>query len=180
MTKQTQPVIYKKILQVMQEVTSVGKDGTNTFQNYKYASDAQIIESIRPSLMNAGLLLLPTHEEIQTLVTKDSKGVDSVLTTVKVRYRIVDVETGESIESVVYGQGQDKGDKGIYKAATGAGKYLVLKTFFLPTLDDPENEALERKVQKVFGTGPMEYTYDDEPKPAAKPYKLKGNSNDII
>jgi hypothetical protein len=36
------------------------------------------------------------------------------------------------------GEGQDAGDKGPYKAMTGAQKYALMKTFMIPTGDDPE------------------------------------------
>ena len=51
---------------------------------------------------------------------------------------------GNCIEFKCSGSGNDRsrsgavGDKGIYKAITGANKYALLKTFLLETGDDPE------------------------------------------
>lgn len=39
----------------------------------------------------------------------------------------------------MWGQGVDSGDKGIYKAITGANKYFIYKLLNLPTGDDPES-----------------------------------------
>lgn len=45
------------------------------------------------------------------------------------------------------GEGMDTGDKAIYKAITGAQKYVLMKTFLIPTGDDPELEELPQKPQ---------------------------------
>ena len=39
------------------------------------------------------------------------------------------------------GSGQDAGDKGIFKAISGAQKYALMKAFMIPTGDDPEQDA---------------------------------------
>ena len=118
----------------MLEVGYVQKDGTNSFQKYNYASEANAIKALRPALVKNGLILLPSVEKSEM----DSYGN----TTVHVLYKLMDVE-GNFITFQMIGQGNDKnskgvGDKGIYKAITGANKYALLKTFLLETGDDPE------------------------------------------
>ena len=54
--------------------------------------------------------------------------------------KMVDAQSGESLSSTIIGSGQDKGDKGPYKAYTGAQKYFLMKTFMIPTGDDPEKD----------------------------------------
>jgi hypothetical protein len=54
---------------------------------------------------------------------------------------MIDTETGESIEAYWMGEGQDKGDKGPYKAATGGMKTWLKHLFLLPADDDPEAEV---------------------------------------
>jgi hypothetical protein len=46
--------------------------------------------------------------------------------------------TGETLDYPWMGWGVDPGDKGGYKAITGAEKYFLMKTFLIPTGDDPE------------------------------------------
>ncbi len=125
-----------KILKVMEAVRSVAKDGFNSFHKYKYVTDASIVVEIRKQLIRNNLICVPSQESC-TLVGD--------LTTLLVKYTLIDADSGESLTTQVYGYGQDKGDKGIYKAATGAEKYYLLKTFLLPTDDDPENEREPRK-----------------------------------
>ena len=71
-----------------------------------------------------------------------------------VTYKFVDIESGESIGDFACGQGADKGDKGVYKAITGAIKYVYMKTFNIPTGDDPEKN--DRKPEKKASTPTQE------------------------
>jgi hypothetical protein len=59
------------------------------------------------------------------------------IVTVKVRYTFLDTASGESWESVWWGEGYDGNDKAIYKAYTGALKYCLMMVFMIPTGDDP-------------------------------------------
>jgi len=133
------------MLQVMEEVTYVQKDKTNDFQHYNYASEAAAIKKIRPALIKAGLFMLPSVEKMWL----DDRGN----THVEMLYRIFDI-SGDYIQFKAVGSGQDKnGDKGVYKALTGASKYALLKTFMLETGDDPEvpreDEKKEEKKQPL-------------------------------
>lgn len=135
--------VAAKILAVMAAVKSVSKDGFNSFHKYKYVTDASIVEEIRTHIIKQGLVIIPNQVECTQV---------GEITTIKVQYTILDSETSEYVSSHVYGQGQDKGDKGVYKAATGAEKYFLLKTFMLPTDDDPENEK-ESEATDLENTG---------------------------
>lgn len=137
--------IVTKMLQVMEEVTYVQKDKTNDFQHYNYASEAATIKKLRPALIKAGLFMLPSVEKMWL----DDRGN----THVEMLYRIFDI-SGDYIQFKAVGSGQDKnGDKGVYKALTGASKYALLKTFMLETGDDPEvpreDEKKEEKKQPL-------------------------------
>ncbi len=67
------------------------------------------------------------------------------ITTLEMAFAIIDAETGTTIERPWIGTGQDKGDKGADKAYTGAVKYFLMKTFMIPTGDDPENDTKETR-----------------------------------
>ena len=127
--------IAKRMLQVMKKVGYVQKDGKNDFHGYKYASEANLIAALRPELINAGLVLIPSV----THVGQDEHGN----THVQMTFTILD-EEGNTFSFTGAGSGNDKarngnvGDKGIYKAITGATKYALMKTFLLETGDDPE------------------------------------------
>lgn len=124
--------IGKKILAVMKEVGPIAKDAHNSFHKYDYVSDAAVVRAMRDAMINHGLVLIPSHTE---------RRIDLELTHLVVEYTLIDTDSGESIKSFAMGDGADKGDKGIYKAMTGAEKYYLTKTFLIPTEDDPEKES---------------------------------------
>lgn len=136
--------IASKIVKVMEGIESVSKDGFNAFHKYKYVTDAAIVSEIRKVLIINKLIVIP--KQISCTQTGD-------LTTLLVEYTLIDADSGESIVTQSYGYGQDKGDKGVYKAATGAEKYFLMKTFLLATDDDPENDSKETKSNPGRNTG---------------------------
>ena len=55
-------------------------------------------------------------------------------------YKIIDAETGEYEIVSIGGEGQDNGDKKMYKALTGAYKYMQKQTFHLTSQEnDPDD-----------------------------------------
>ncbi|PPA85916.1 hypothetical protein C4A76_14810 [Brevibacillus laterosporus] len=123
--------VYKKILAVMNDVSYLQKDDKVEFKTTKYKaiSEEKVTSAVGKAMREHGLVIIPIHQEhIKT----------DQLTTVNVRYRIVDVDTGDSIEAVSSGTGVDTQDKGVGKAMTYAYKYLLLRTFAIPTGEDPD------------------------------------------
>ena len=59
------------------------------------------------------------------------------------------------------------GDKGVYKAITGANKYLLFKLFQIETGDDPENEVAPPQEEDKSKDSPVK-------KPAAKAQTKSG------
>jgi hypothetical protein len=121
--------IFPKIAKVMSQVSRVPKNGYNSFHKYNYATESDLTESIRPILQEAGLAFFSN-------VLDQSR--EGEFTKVQMEFTLADIETGEVMKSIYWGEGQDKGDKGLYKAYTGATKYFLMKTFLIPTGDDPE------------------------------------------
>lgn len=121
--------IYAKLAAAISDVERIGKDGKNQHFKYTYTSAEQVYRVIRGPLLSHGLVVIP-----------EATGYENAgdLGTVRLRLRIVDTETGEQIESQWYGEGQDKGDKAIYKAVTGGMKTWLKHLFLLPADDDPE------------------------------------------
>lgn len=135
--------IAQALHEVMSKVSYVQKSGKNAFHGYKYAGEADLLEKLRPAMLEAGLLLIPSIKGVSPI---DEHGV----TTVQMEYTLVHKD-GDIWPNVICaaGQGGDKnkngvGDKGLYKAITGANKYLLFKLFQIETGDDPENDAEDR------------------------------------
>lgn len=130
--------IGKKILAVMKEVGPITKDARNEFHKYDYVSDAAVVRAMRDAMINNGLVLIPSH------VASHRDAIATDLTQLTVEYTLIDTDSGESIKSFAMGDGADKGDKGIFKAMTGAEKYYLTKTFLIPTEDDPEKDSTKK------------------------------------
>lgn len=120
------------------------KDKTNTFDRYSYFSEAGYKKLFTELFSDNGLELTPTTREI-TPYTVEGKQPNGRL--VRVSFRLSDIDTGFFEDIEIVGDGIDKGDKGIYKAYTGALKYFLADTFMVATGDDPEEESPEGKAQ---------------------------------
>lgn len=125
----------------------VARDRTNEFDRYKYFSEAGYKKLFTELFSNAGLELTTSIDEVErfTVDGKQNNGRQ-----VKVLFTLSDVETGFAETSTFYGEGFDKGDKGLYKAYTGALKYYLANTFMVATGDDPEVESPEGVEKEVY------------------------------
>jgi hypothetical protein len=131
--------LYVRLAAVLAAVERIPKRGYNEFHKYEYALAADVIDSMRTLFVEHGLILLAQCAAVEREVFSGEKG-DSLLTRASVVFTVADPESGESINLPWVGEGYDKGDKGLYKAYTGALKYWLMDTFLIPTGDDPEND----------------------------------------
>lgn len=148
-------VLYSKLAEVMGLAGRIEKRGENTFHHYKYAMESDIVEAVRLALAERHVMLIPAVRQVVR---------EGTLTTALMAFTFTDGETGETATHEWAGTGDDKGDKGLYKAMTGALKYFLLKTFLMPTGDDPE--ADESTDKRTHG----------EPKAKRGPPVVKGST----
>ena len=97
---------------------------------------------MRAALIKYGLVILPIEQEHSR---------EGTLSIVNTKYKIVDTDTGQHEIIVSSGTGVDTQDKGVGKAMTYSYKYLLLRTFAIPTGEDPDkisNEEIESKKKK--------------------------------
>jgi hypothetical protein len=138
--------VAQKIFKIMGMVEYLKKDGKVEFGStkYKYLSEEKITQQIREKLLEVGLIIVPTKCKVMELPNQCEA--------VEMEYAIIDTDTGESIEVSIAGKGQDKGDKSMYKALTGAYKYMQRQTFAIPTGDDPDkisSDEMEEELRKM-------------------------------
>jgi hypothetical protein len=162
--------VYKKIHAVMKDVEYLQKDDKVSFGNtsYKAISEEKVTQSVRSAMLKHGLVIIPIEQE-------HSK--EGTLTSVNVKYQIVDVDTGDFIIAVSSGTGADTQDKGVGKAMTYAYKYLMLRTFAIPTGDDPDKvsseeldfKARQQKKPTLLNGAKSEPMADDLPFVETKP-----------
>jgi hypothetical protein len=125
-----------KLIEVMESVGHLEKRGRNDFHKYNYVTEADVVQALRSELAKRKILLFPAAPQ-----SRREPAGESFLTTVEMTLTFMDAETGEKLSAHWYGTGQDKGDKGLYKAYTGGIKYFLMKTFLIPTGDDPEGDT---------------------------------------
>lgn len=118
------------------------REGSNTYDKYKYFSEAQYKELFTELLPKHGLEM--SFDEI-AYETYTAEGKQPNGRMPKLRFYLHDTETGFQEATTITGEGLDKGDKAGYKAYTGALKYFLANTFMVATGDDPETESPDSK-----------------------------------
>ena len=142
-TLSPEATILRAMNAVMQEAAYVQKTGSNDFHGYRYASEADVLERLRPAMVKHGLILIPSVQQVSSI---DQHGN----TTVSVHYTLAHVSGAVWPQPIIAaGCGGDRnkngvGDKGLYKALTGANKYMLFKLFQIETGDDPEETQGDR------------------------------------
>lgn len=140
--------LYQKINKIMSEIEYLKKDDkviTNQKTNagYNAVSEEKVTSEIRKGLIKYGIVIIPIEQEHirQDEVLKDQYGNDKVnrITTVNVKYKMQNIDdVNDYIIIASSGTGVDTQDKGVGKAMTYAYKYMLLRTFAIPTGDDPD------------------------------------------
>lgn len=123
--------LVKKLVKILGEAQKVKKSGMNTYAKYQYTTESDLLELLRPKLVEAGIFIFSS---VDTVIKEGD------ITTVTMLHTFVDSESGDQFEVKSAGQGADKQDKGVYKALTGAMKYMLWKNFLIESNDDPEND----------------------------------------
>jgi hypothetical protein len=154
--------LFAKLASVMEEVTNVPKNGYNQHFKYSYITEADLSDAIRPLLAKQGVGLL--------FEVVDVKQLENNICQVQVCITLSDDETEKKV--TVFGHGQDKGDKGIYKAMTGAVKYWLYKTFLISTNDDPEQDEMGSGKSKDDKPAAGQATQTNEDEANARDWKL--------
>lgn len=144
--------IYEKINAVMKEVEYLTKDDKVEFGNTKYKaiSEEKVTTIVREQLVKQGIVIMPVQQECtnKELIRTD-KSVN-MLTSVHVKYRIQNIEdVNDYIEVESNGTGVDTQDKGVGKAMTYAYKYMLLRTFAIPTGEDPDKISSAEMDEKM-------------------------------
>lgn len=132
-TKQT---LAARLASIAKDIGWIEKGGTNDAQKYKFVQESDVVAKLKPALAEAGVIVVPTHRLISVVPFTTARGSQQFLTTIESTFSFTD--GAEFINVQTIGQGADTGDKGVYKAMTGAKKYALLQAFLLATGDDPE------------------------------------------
>ena len=130
--------LMEKIVAIMGEVKRLQKDDHVQFKNtnYKALSEEKVTSIMHEKLVKYKIVVYPFEQEWSR---------EGIITHVNVKYRMVNAECPHDyIEISTCGDGADTQDKGSGKAMTYAFKYMWLRTFALPTGEDPDKIASDQ------------------------------------
>lgn len=133
--------ITGKLVNVMEDVSHVQKNGKNDFHKYMYATAADVLEKVNDALCKNKICSIANANLISFEHVINAKGNQEHLATVQMNIRLIDSESGEYIDISGLGNGQDSGDKAIMKAETASIKYAYMMAFNICTGDDPEADT---------------------------------------
>lgn len=144
--------VYQKINEVMKNIEYLSKDDKVEFGNTKYKaiSEEKVTTAVREQLIQQGIVIIPIKQEStnKELIRTD-KSVN-MLTEVHTTYRIQNADdVNDFIEVESNGSGVDTQDKGVGKAMTYAYKYMLLRTFAIPTGEDPDKISSAETDKKI-------------------------------
>jgi len=156
-TKDTQQSAPKglaaKLMKLREVMNSYSweKDGKNRHQSYEYITERQYKNNFKTALAAAGLDFKSSMLEYHFIPSISDK-MNMVIA--KFQFEIIDRETDEREVYPAYGTGADMGDKGMYKAYTGAIKYFLANNFLVAEGNDPEGDEEEMREIKPKYTPP--------------------------
>jgi hypothetical protein len=133
--------IYQKISEVMKNIEYLAKDDSVAFgtTKYKAISEEKVTTAVREQLVKQGIVIIPIKQESTNKELIRTEKSVNMLTEVHTTYRIQNIDDiNDYIEVESNGTGVDTQDKGVGKAMTYAYKYMLLRTFAIPTGEDPD------------------------------------------
>jgi hypothetical protein len=123
--------LAQRIANVQSKITAVERDGVNPAFKHRYASKDAIMKAIRPLLAAEGIAALVSCD--RQWIEADGKA--------RVEMRLILTDGTTTLEILGQGEGADKFDKAVYKAQTGATRYLLSQAFLIDTGDDAEEHS---------------------------------------
>lgn len=122
-----QKTLVAKLVMAMNEIGPIAKDSTNTFQKYRFQSEAAIKQAVKVALGKQGIIILPSFEVINQYDRESKKGATNHFVDVLGTFEVTDGQ--DTITGSMPGSGQDTGEKAMAKACTSAQKYFYKQLF---------------------------------------------------
>ncbi len=168
--------LYKKMAQVMGQLSRVKETGRHQQQQWTYATSEDIKDAVRNAMSEAGLALLVSLEDHEVIPLKD-KGV---LVRGKMAFTLCCAETGATETRHLWGEAADQAyvsDKAFYKLYTTLEKYFLKTTFLISTGDDPDGDADDNTQFQPRSKSQSKSKSETAPPPPAPPSNGNGNGN---
>lgn len=171
--------LVQKLAAVGMEISAVEKMGENKSKdgkvNYKYVKAADVAKQIRTKLFTRNIILTIDEKEITTQGSvKTYSGGELPLVCVKSDFTFHDGDSQDKLTISAYGIAMDSGDKAIYKAKTGALKYVLRGIALIPDeKDDPEHDIDPEQVNADIAEAEARFALRDEAQQRITAFQIK-------
>ena len=163
------PLIFKKIIEVMQDINAISKGRKNDQQHFMFRGIDDVMNELHPTLAKCGVFVLPNVLEETRTTGKTARGGDMFYTRLKIKFGFY-AEDGSHVDAVVIGEAMDTADKASNKALSIGLKYAMLQVFCIPTEDEKDPDAVSP--QPAAGT--MQQQPQQKKQPAKFDFEPKG------
>ena len=155
--------VFQRISDVMKDIEYLTKDDevSTGKSSYRAVTEEKVTSAVRAAMVKHGIVIVPIEQEharvdevVKAWNKFEKREEDKInrITTVNTKYRIQNVDDpSDFIIAASSGTGVDTQDKGVGKAMTYAFKYLLLRTFAIPTGDDPDKVSSDLYTDKLTG-----------------------------
>jgi hypothetical protein len=154
--------LHAKMADAQQAIGSMKPDGhanittkSGGSYSYDYLTEGALMAAVKKELAAQGVAIY---------VSCEKQWEEAGATRTELLVTFADAESNETFSVKGQGAGTDMGDKGVYKAQTGALRYVLWKTFLIPSGDEPDADHTERKDHKS-----AEGAKPDSDAPSAEP-----------
>jgi len=132
-------LIYKKMIDVLKDVETIGKNKKNTQQNYSFRGIDDMYNALHGLFAKHEIFITSEvlSEKREERASKSGGVLLWVILDVKFTFYATD---GSSVYSITKGEAMDSGDKASNKAMSTALKYTLMQTFLIPTEEKLDTE----------------------------------------
>jgi hypothetical protein len=127
-------LIFKKLIQVLQEVEAIRKDKKNQMQGYSFRGIDDMYNALHPLFSKHGVFITSEVVSGEREERQNAKGTLLLYSVVDVKFTFY-AEDGSNVSSTLKGEAMDSGDKATNKAISAALKYCLMQMFLIPTED---------------------------------------------
>jgi len=141
--------LSKKVEAFAKTIGALAKDGENTNSHYTYLTNETTMAVLRDGLHDANIGVFTKVVDIDEKEGLTSGGKNMMRTVVKMKFKVVDLETGFFQNQTFFGAEQDTGGKSLQQAITQCTKYFYFKLFKISTADEVDGDGRTVKLDKT-------------------------------
>jgi len=161
--------INELLAEITKQTVAIAKTRENRDQHFAYRGIDDVYASLHPLYSAAGIITIPSVEDVQTEHLQTKSGNRMTLCTMKVKYTFMAPDGSSIIMGPVVGVGADTSDKYANKALAVAHKYMLTQMHMIPTSDSKDPDAESPEIGNRPQPGPQAATRPTAPAPVPQP-----------